>query len=188
MPKASDFRRGTFVSINNQPHVVEGLQVQTPSARGGASLYKIRFRNLVSKQKQDQTLKGDAELPSIHIQRREVQFSYSHEGTCMFMDLEDYSEFALNDSDLQHEKQFLTEGLEGITALLRDGKILAIELPDVVELEVIEAEPSSRGTTAAARTKPATLSTGLIVHVPEYLQTDEMVRVDTRTSKFLSKA
>lgn len=188
MPKASDIKRGMMVSLNGQPHVVEDLKVQTPAARGGTSLYKIRFRNIVSKQKEDRTLKGDDDLPSADVQRREVQFSYSQDGAYMFMDLEDYSEFALSESDLQREKQFLTEGLEGITALLSEGRILSIELPDVVELEVVESEPSARGATAAARTKPATLSTGLVVQVPEYLDCNEVVRVDTRTAKFLSRA
>jgi elongation factor P len=188
MTKASEFKRGTIVSLNDQPHVVEDLQVQTPSARGGASLYKVRLRNLVSKQKQDQTLRGEDEIPSVDVQRREVQYSYSQESTCVFMDLEDYSEYSLNESDLDHEMKFLAEGLEGITALLSEGRILAIELPDVVELEVIDCEPSARGATAAARTKPATLSTGLVVHVPEYMEPHELVRVDTRTSKYLSRA
>ncbi len=177
-----------MVGLNGQPHVLEDLQVQTPSARGGASLYKLRFRNLVTKQKADRTCKGEDDFVGVELQRRDVQYSYGQADAYVFMDLEDYSEFSLNESDLEVERQYLVEGLEGIRALVSEGQVLAIELPDVVELDVVECEPSIRGATAAARTKPATLSTGLVVQVPEYLEQGETVKVDTRTGKFLSRA
>ena len=188
MPKASDLKRGSVIGLNGQPHVVEDLQIQTPSARGGASLYKIRFRNLITKHKQDRSCKGEEDFSEVDMQCREVQFSYAQADTLVFMDLEDYREFSLNEGDLENERQYLVEGQEGIRAIISEGRVLTIELPDVVELDVVECEPSIRGATAAARTKPAGLSTGLVVQVPEYLERGETIKVDTRTGKFLSRA
>lgn len=188
MPRVSELKRGSIVEIDGDPHTVESLSIQTPSARGGASLYKIRFRNLATKQKLDQSLKGDNMLNDASFERREVQYSYQQQNQYVFTDLADYSEISISESDLEYEKGFITDDIEGLQALVSDGRVLGIELPPVVDIEVTDTGPSMKGASATARTKPATLSTGLVVHVPEYLATGEVVRVDTRTGKFLSRA
>ena len=104
------------------------------------------------------------------------------------MDLEDYSQFELNTDDLGDQVGFLSDGLEGIKSLMSDGRVLGIELPPVVVLEISETGPSMRSASATARTKPATLVTGQVINVPEYLETGEIVKVDTRTGEFISRA
>ena len=188
MPKACDIKRGTLVDIQGAPHIVEDLQVQTPSARGGASLYKVRFRNLVSKQKLDQSLKGDDLLKPIEVEQREVQFSYMQGDDYVFMDTADYREITFTEEALGDEKNYITEDLEGIFVLMSDDRPLALRLPPTVTLEIVECSPSMKGASATARTKPATLSTGLVVQVPEYLSPHETVKVDTRTGKYLGRA
>jgi elongation factor P len=188
MVRVSELERGSVVGISNTPHVVEELQVQTPSARGGASLYKIRFRNLANKQKLDKTFKGDDTLEDLDVDRREVQFLYRDQDSFTFMDLSDYNQFTLFPDDIGDQAVYLAEDMEGIRVLIVDEKVVAIELPPVVELEITECDPSIRGASATARTKPATLSTGLVVQVPEYISNGEVIRIDTRTGKFLSRA
>jgi len=148
----------------------------------------MRFRNLVTKQKVDKTGKGEEELPDIDFERREVQFSYASQGAYVFMDNEDFTEVSLSEDDIADEKLYITEEMEGIRALFTEGRVLGIELPPTADLEVTETGPSMKGASATARTKPATLSTGLEVQVPEYLSQGEIIRVDTRTGKFLSRA
>ena len=145
MPRASELKRGVIVELLGAPHVVETFTVQTPSARGGASLYKVRFRNLVTYQKEDRSFKGDDMLAAVHVERRPVQFSYVQGDTYVFMDLEDYSELSFNAADIESQRRFLTEGMEDITALVSDGRVLAIELPNVVELKIAQCDPSVRG-------------------------------------------
>lgn len=176
------------MKIEGAPCMVDNIQVQSPSARGSATLYKVRFRDIASKQKIDKVFKGDDVLDEADFERREVQFLYVDGQNYAFMDLDDYSQFELNLDDLGEQTGFLAEGLEGITSLMSDGKVLGIELPPVVLLEITETGPSMRSASATARTKPATLSTGHIVHVPEYLETGEVVKVDTRTGAFISRA
>lgn len=168
--------------------MVEDMTIQTPSARGGASLYKIRFRNLATKSKLDQTCKGDVIFKDVDFRKCEVQFSYVQGDSYVFTDLEDYSEFTLLAEDLGDAVDYLTEDLEGIRALVSDGKVLGIEVPPTVELKIEQCDPSIRGASATARTKPATLTTGLVVQVPEYLAPGEVIRVDSRTGKFLGRA
>lgn len=187
MIKASSLKNGSIVEIDGVPHVVEQLSVQTPSARGGASFYKVRFRNVATKQKLDRSFKGDDALNEVRFEKKDVQFSYQDGDRYVFMDLDDYSEIALSESDLARERPYLTEDLEGIRALVSNGKILGLELPSAVELKITECEPSMRGASAQARTKPATLAGGLVVQVPEYLAPGEVIRVDTRTGEFLGR-
>ena len=94
----------------------------------------------------------------------------------------------LNGDVLEDQLNYLTDGLEGITALLVEGNIVAVDMPQSVVLEIIETAPGIKGASASARTKPATLSTGLIVQVPEYIEQGEKVKVNTTNGKFMTRA
>jgi elongation factor P len=188
MSKASELKKGAIVEINGAPHMLEELSIQTPSARGSASLYKLRFRNLVSKQKVDQTCKGDHPFADIDFEQRPAQFSYMQGDNFVFMDSKDFSEVILTADDVGDQKYYITEELEGLRLLMSNGRVLGLELPPTVELNVDDCGPSIKGASATARTKPATLTTGLVVQVPEYMARGERVRVDTRTGKFLGRA
>lgn len=188
MIKACDIKRSSIVKIDGAPCMVDNIQVQSPSARGSATLYKVRFRNIASRQKVDRVFKGDDVIQEADFERRDVQYLYSDGNGYTFMDLEDYNQFDLNGDDLGEQADFLSDGLEGIQALVSDGKVLGIELPPVVELQITETGPSMRSASATARTKPATLSTGHTIQVPEYMENSEVVKVDTRTGDFISRA
>ncbi|QYZ66068.1 MAG: elongation factor P [Gammaproteobacteria bacterium (ex Lamellibrachia satsuma)] len=188
MPKACDLKRGIIVEINGMPHSVKQVEAKSPSSRGAATLYKIRFINLQTGQKLDESFKGDDFLKDIDCLRRQVQFSYMDGEIFTFMDTEDYSQYGLNSEDLEGQTGFLIEGLDGIIALLVDGAIIGIELPQSVALTISETTPGIKGSTATGRTKPAMLNTGIEIQVPEYLENGEVVKVNTTTGKFISRA
>ncbi len=104
------------------------------------------------------------------------------------MDLETYDQFELFEADIEDALSFLVEDMEGIIALISDGQVLTICMPPTIEMEVIECPPSMKGASATSRTKPATLPTGLVVQVPEYIAPCEIIKVDTETRKYLSRA
>lgn len=188
MLKACDLSRDSVVAINGSPHIVEELRVSTPSARGAASLFRFRFRNLLTKAKVDHTCKGDDKFEEIEFERREVEFSYREPGGVFtFMDTEDFSQFSLNEDELGDQVYYLNEDVEGIKSLIVNDKPVAIELPQSVELDIVECEPTMKGQTATARTKTAKVSTGLSIQVPEYIKNGERVRIDTRTGDFLGR-
>jgi elongation factor P len=86
------------------------------------------------------------------------------------------------------ELQYITEGLQGMLALVYNDQCVGIQLPTAVDLKITQCDPAVKGNSATARTKPATLETGLIVQVPEYMKETDSIRVDTRTGEFLSRA
>ena len=120
--------------------------------------------------------------------KSEVQYLYKDGDRYSFMDLESYDQFELMEADIEDILPFLIEDMEGIIALVSEGRILTLQMPDTIDLEIVECPPAMKGASATSRTKPATLSTGLIVQVPEYIAPGEIVRVDTRDRKFLSRA
>jgi len=188
VPKASELKRGVVIDINGVPHAVKQVEAKSPSSRGAATLYKVRFTNLQTGQKLDESYKGDDFLKDADCLRTEVQYSYMDGDDYVFMNLDDYSQYSMNAEQLEAESAYLTEGLEGITALLMEGNLLGIELPQSVNLPIVDTAPGIKGATATGRTKPATLSTGAEVQVPEYLEPGEVIKVNTSNGKFMSRA
>lgn len=187
MPKASELKRGMIVEINGQPHAVKQVEAKSPSSRGASTLYKIRYTNLQTRQKLDESYKGDDFLKEADCVKRGLQYSYFDGENYVFMDTEDYSQYEQTADDLEGQTGYLVEGMEGIIGLLMDGKLLGIELPQTVSLAIVDTAPGIKGATATGRTKPATLSTGLEVQVPEYLAPNEVIKINTQTGKFMSR-
>ncbi len=187
MPKASELKKGQVVEIDGEPWSVKQLEAKSPSSRGASTLYKVRFFHVKTKQKRDESFKGEDFLRDADCQRLAVQYSYRDGDTFNFMNMDDYSQYALNAEDLEEQTDYLTEGMEGIYALLLDGQIAGIELPQFVEMEIVETDPAIKGASATGRTKSATTATGLILQVPEYLEAGEKIKVTSATGKFSAR-
>ena len=185
---AKDLKPGGIVLHNDAPHSIESVNVQSPSARGGATLYKFRARNLVTKQKADFTCKGTDNLDEADFQRREVSLMYTDADQVHFLDQQDYNQYAIASADVEQEMQYITEDLTGILALIYNDECVGIQVPATVELKIVECDPGVKGNSATSRNKPAKLETGLSIQVPEYLKQDEVIKVDTRTGDFLGRA
>ncbi len=188
VPKANELKRGMVVEINDQPHVVKNVEVRNPSSRGASTLYKIRFTHLKTKQKLDETLKGDDLLKEADSVKATIQYSYQDGDDYVFMNMDDYEQYILNKNDIEDQLGYLTEGLEGLTGILLDGVLITIELPGTVELEIVETAPGMKGASATSRTKPAFMTTGLEVPVPEYIEPGETIKINTANCKFISRA
>jgi len=186
--QAKEFKPGAVVVFEGSPILIETLNVQSPSARGAATLYKFRGRNLATKQKTDITLKGTESLGEADFQRRAVKLMYSDATDMHFLDDLDFNEWTLSLEDVGDATNFITEGLEGIQCLIYNDECIGVQLPTTIELTVTQCDPGVRGNSATGRTKPATLETGLVVHVPEFIKQGERIKVDSRTSEFLSRA
>lgn len=188
MPKASELKKGSVVEINGEPYIVKSLESRSPSSRGAQTIYKIRFNNAQTGQKLDESCKADDMFTEMDLIKRQVQFLYQDGDMFTFMDVEDYSQYTLGKNELEEDLGYLTEGLEGIYALIIDDRVLGVELPQTVSLEITETAPAIKGASATSRTKPATLVTGLEVQVPEYIETGEVIKINTDTGKFMSRA
>jgi len=188
MPKASDLKKGSVVELDGEVYIARQIDIRNPSARGASTLYKVRFFSVRTGQKMEQTLKGDDFVKDGDLTKRSISFSYREGDMITFMDMENYSQYTLNADVLEEQSGYMTEDLEGMIALLIDGQIVGIEIPQTVVLEITETAPGIKGASASARTKPATLSTGLEIQVPEYLESGERIKVNTTNAKFVSRA
>jgi elongation factor P len=188
MISTGDFKRGLRILIDGDPYAILDVHVQSPSARGASSLSKIKVRNLRTGQVLDKTFRGGDRVEEPDLALRPVQFLYRDDGGFHFMDTQSYEQFALRGDDLGDAAGFLTEGLEGIRSVVFNGKVISVDLPHTVTLRVTDTAPAMKGATAQAQTKPATLETGLVIQVPSYLEADELIVVDTREARFMSRA
>lgn len=182
------FKRGLRILIEGDPYVILDVHVQSPSARGASSLSKIKVRNLRTGQVFDKTFRGGDRLEEPDLELRPVQFLYRDDDGFHFMDTQSYEQFTLGRDDLGDAAGYLSEGLEGIRSVVFNGKVISVDLPQMVTLRVVDTAPALKGATAQAQTKPATLETGLVIQVPSYLDSDELVVVDTRDARFMSRA
>lgn len=188
MARASEIKKGEVVSYNKQLLHVKQIEVQNPSARGAATLYKMRFRNVQTGGKVEERFKGDDLLERIELFKRAVTYSYDEGEALVLMDDEDFSQYTINKDDIQDELLFITESIKGMAVLIVDEVVVGLEMPQSVDLEIQETSPVIKGASASARTKPAIFETGLSVQVPEYLAPGERIRINTAEKKFMGRA
>lgn len=188
MPKASDIKKGFAVSHNGKVLLVKDFDITTPGGRGGAKIYKFRFKDLATGAKVEESFKSDEMLETVEMTKRQVMFSYIDGEEYVFMDNEDFSQYTFNQDDIKDELLFITEETLGVQAVLINGSAVAIELPASVDLVIEETDPSIKGASASARTKPARFATGLTVQVPEYISSGEKIKINTTDCKFMGRA
>lgn len=186
--KASEFKKGIVIEADGANIFINEVQVQTASSRSGNTLYKVRGRNVVTRQKYQASYKGDEVVQTVDFERRAVQFLFEDTDGCTFMDGDTYEQYSFSRDAIEDERPYLTDGLEGIYALVVDGTPVGIELPATVIQQIVECAPAMKGASASARNKPATTNTGLVVLVPEYLAQGETIKINTLTGDFMSRA
>ncbi len=184
---SNDLKRGLVFLLDNAPCLVLDISSQSPSARGGNTLIKTKYRNLLTGQVLEKTFKAGDRVDDADFEKRKGQFLYADGNNGVFMDLESYEQYELGDDMYGPVKGFLLDGTEVIMGVF-EGQVVSIEPPMNVELLVTETAPAIKNATAQAQTKEAVLETGLRLQVPSYLETDERVKVDTREGRFVSRA
>ena len=188
MPKASEIKKNNTVVFDGKTCIVRDIERSVPQGRAGGSIYRMRMYDVVTGAKYDETFKDSDTLDMADLIRRPAMFSYVDGDEYIFMDKEDYTPYHLNKESIENEALFINEDTDGIQVVIVSEVPVALDLPMSVELEVVETDPSIKGASATSRTKPATLSTGLVVQGPEYISTGEWIKVNTEERKFQSRA
>jgi len=152
----------------------------------GKAFVRMKIKNVETGQVLDRTFRADEDVPQAFIERREHQFLYSDDLGFHFMNMEDYSQFALTPEDVGDAAHYLLEGMTVILAM-HSGNPIGVELPASVELEVTYAEPAVKGNTVSGATKLVTLETGIEVQVPLFIEQGDRLKVDTRTGEYLTR-
>ena len=187
MINTGDLRRGLVIQLEDAPCIVLDVSFQSPTARGGNTLVKTKYRNLLTGQVLIKTFKSGERLDEADFSRRKGQFLYDSGGQGVFMDQESYEQHEIGGDLYEDIKGYLLEGGE-VTLGVFNEQVVTIELPQVVELLVTETAPAIKNATATAQTKEAILETGIAVQVPGYLEAGERVKIDTRDGRFISRA
>jgi len=183
----ADFRKGLPILVEGTPYLILDFTVQTPTARGSATLVRARLRNVLTSALQDLTFKSGERFEEPDLVKRKTNFLYAEGDDFHFMDEESYEQFHLNRQVLAESAIWLVEGIT-LRSVVFEGKVIGIELPQFIELGVVETGPGGRSDMASGKvTKPATLSNGAVIKVPVYLEAGERVLVDTSTGEFVKR-
>jgi len=188
MIKASDMSKGSVISINNTPFYCVHIETKTPSARGAATIYKFKFRNMIDNNNLQKSCKGDETFDEIECQKCQLQYLFSDNESVTFMDNESYVQYTLLKEDISEQLGFIKEGDSEITGLVSDEKLLTIYPPNTVNLLIVETPPAMKSASASARTKPAIMETGITIQIPEYIEQGETIVVNTETLAYVSRA
>ena len=171
---------------------IDGLLMQivyfqhVKPGKGGAFV-RSKLKNVRTGAVTDKTWNAGERVTEVRLERRPVQYSYRDEQHFHFMDMETYDDIPLNGELIGDDQlKYLKEGME-CQGLVHDGNVILMELPFFVELEIVETEPGLRGDTASGGTKPAKLETGAVVQVPLFVVQGDVVKVDRREDKYLTR-
>ncbi len=187
MLTTADFRKGLAIQVEGQPYIIMEYTVQTPSARGSATLVRIKGRNVITGQVLDMTFKSGDKFEEPDLERRKINFLYADGGDFHFMDEQSFEQFHLDRGALGDTVRWLKEGVT-LRSIVFQGRVAGVELPQFVELKVTETGPGGRSDMASGKvTKAATLENGTQIRVPVYLDAGETVMVDTTTGEFVKR-
>lgn len=182
---AGDFRNGvTFEMEGNVYRVVEFQHVKPGK---GAAFVRTKLRNVIDGGVVERTFRPTETFDEAYIERKKMQYLYSDGDLFYFMDQETYDQIPVSKDTIGDSLKFVKEN-EEVTVMSYQGNAFSVEPPLTVTLLITESEPGVKGNTATGATKPATLETGAVVQVPLFVEQGEMIKIDTRTGEYLSRA
>jgi elongation factor P len=184
MANTSDFRNGFIMNVSGEYWVIVEFQHVKPG-KGGAFV-RTKIKNLITGQVKENTFRAGERVEEVRVEKHAYQFLYASGGMYYMMDKNTYEQIPLDQAMLKNLTGYLKENLD--VEIYLDGETpLLVEIPNFVELAVKKTEPGVRGDTAQGATKPATMETGLVVHVPLFVNEGDVLRVDTRTGKYVTR-
>jgi len=185
MISTGDFRNGTMFEMDGQ--LLEVVNVEHIKLARAGAVIKAKLRNLLTGSIFDQSFRSGDKFATVRIDKTEATYLYSDGTHHHFMDTRTYDQVPVDEEMLESVLPLLKEG--SIAYLLRyQGKLIGVELPINVELKVVKTDPGFRGDTVSGGTKPATLETGAVIQVPLFIQTGDLIRVDTRSQTYMERA
>ncbi|MDQ3494546.1 MAG: elongation factor P-like protein YeiP [Pseudomonadota bacterium] len=186
--KASDIKKGNVVEHNGTVYQVRDIDRSAPQGRGGNVKFRFILYSVPGGNKYDLSIGGDDEMKEVELSRRQATFSYRDGDAFVFMDDDDYTPYTLDADVVGEAAGYISDGLSDCFVQIIDEQPVALQLPQSVALEVVETPPELKGGTATRRPKPARLSTGIEIQVPEYIGNGERVWVNTTTREFAGRA
>jgi len=184
MISTNDVKPGMALALDNGLFTVVDYQHVKPGK--GKAFVRMKLKNAETGAVLDRTFRAGEDVDKAVIDRREHQYLYRDDLGFHFMDLEEYSQFALEAEDVGEAANYLVDGSTVILPMY-DGRPIGVELPAAVEMEVTHAEPAVKGDRVSGATKPVTVVTGLVVNAPLFVEIGDVIRVDTRSGDYQTR-
>ncbi|WP_078379767.1 elongation factor P [Sutcliffiella halmapala] len=185
MISVNDFRTGLTIEVDNGIWRVLDFQHVKPGK--GAAFVRSKLRNLRTGAIQEKTFRAGEKVAKAQIDNRKMQYLYANGDLHVFMDNESYDQLELPSGQIEYELKYLKENMD-VAIMMYHGETLGLELPNTVELKVVETEPGIKGDTASGGSKPAIVETGLSVNVPFFVNEGDVLIVNTTDGSYVSRA
>ncbi len=185
MITANNLRQGMKIDMDGTLYIVEEFQ-HVKRGRGGAFV-RTKLKDMDTSQSIRKVFQPEKRIKNAFIESKKVQYLYKEGNNFYFMDLKTFEEEIISRVRLGEKVKFLRENME-VTLQIYEGKIVGVDLPTFVELEVKKAAPGVRGDTVGSATKPVVLETGYEIYVPLFIKEGDVIRLDVRTGEYIGKA
>lgn len=185
MVSSNDFRNNMTITYEGDAWQIIEFQHVKPGK--GAAFVRTKMRNLCTGAVIEKSFNPTERFENAMIDRREMNYLYEADGQYTFMDNETFEQLELSKDQLGDALNFLMENMT-VKVVIYEGRILGVELPNTVEMKVVETDPGIRGDTATGGSKPAKMETGYVVRVPLFINEGDTLRIDTRSGDYIERA
>lgn len=180
-----DLRSG--MTFEKDGKLIKVLEASHHKPGKGNTVMRLKLRDVRSGSTTDTTMRPDEKVKKAHIDSKGVQFLYIQDDMAIFMDLETYEQYEIPVSVIEEEMKYLLDNME-VTIQFYGDEVVGVSLPTTVVLEVTETQPSIKGATVSGSGKPATMETGLVVNVPDFIEVGEKLEVNTQDGSYVKRA
>ncbi|MFH5810448.1 elongation factor P [Companilactobacillus sp. FL22-1] len=181
----NDFKNGLTIEVKDGIWRVIEFQHVKPGK--GSAFVRSKLKNLRTGAVQEMTFRSTAKVEKANIENKKMQYLYADGENHVFMDTTTYEQLTIPAEQIQDELKYLKENME-VNIMMYNGETLGVDVPNTVDLKVVETEASIKGDTQSGGSKPATMETGLVVQVPFFVNEGDMLTVNTQDGTYISRA
>src|SRR6266545_4562806 len=184
MYTVADLRKGLKITLDGDPYIVIAFDFTKPGK--GQALYRTKMRNMINGTILDRTYRSGETFEPASLEERTMQYLYKEDTHYCFMDNQNYEQIAISETVLGDTKCYLIDNLM-VDVLMFGDKPIGVNVPNFVNLRVIQTDPWVKGDTSGSDSKPATLETGYVLRVPPFIEEGELITIDTRTGEYSTR-
>ena len=185
MIAASDLKAG--MTFEQDGKLIKVMEASHHKPGKGNTGMRMKLKDVRTGSTTDTTMRPDEKVKKAHIDTKPVQYLYSQDDMAIFMDLETYEQYEVPTALIEEELKYLLENME-VKIQFYGEEVIGLTLPTTVILRVAETQPSIKGATVTGSGKPATMETGLVVNVPDFVEADELLEINTAEGTYLKRA
>ncbi len=180
----NEIKSGVTILVDEIVYVVVDAQHVKPGK--GAAFVRAKLRGMKTSNIQEKTFRGDEKIDQAFVDERKLQYQYNSGHLYHFMDQDNFEEITVSEESIGDNKRFLKDNIEVMGYFYKDD-VLTVNLPNFIEVEIINTEPGIKGDTAKSGTKPAQIETGASIQVPLFIDVGDRIKVDTRSGQYVER-